>query len=61
MLPVKSTNHTTELLDKACDKWRGLINALNPDDREVLLSMLVNDGNGLDEGAAKTIIEKDKP
>lgn len=54
-------SYSKDLFDKTCDKWRGLINALHQDDREVLLSILVNGCDSLSEGAAKSIIEKDKP
>jgi hypothetical protein len=51
--------HSKELFEKTYDKWHRLINALRQGDREVLYNMLINCCNGLSEGAAKTIIEKD--
>ncbi len=46
------------LFDKTCERWRGLLYALQKDDREQLLNMLVNCCNSLDERAAKTLIDK---
>lgn len=51
--------YSKELFDKTCDKWKGLINSLRENDREVMLNMLSNCCEGLSEGAAKTIVEKD--
>ena len=47
------------LLDKTCERWRGLLYALHKDDRERLLRMLVDCCyDSLDEGAAKMLIDK---
>jgi hypothetical protein len=48
-----------ELFDKTCERWRGLLYALHKDDRERLLKMLVDCCQGLDEGAAKTLIDSE--
>ena len=50
---------TKTLFDKTCHRWRGLLYALHKDDREQLLRMLVDCCHSLDEGAAKTIMDKD--
>jgi hypothetical protein len=48
------------LFDKTCERWRGLLYSLHKDDREWLLGMLVECcSNGLDEGAAEWIMNKD--
>ncbi len=47
------------LFDKTCERWRGLLYALHKDDREHLIGMLVDCCCGLDEGAAKTVINRD--
>ena len=46
------------LFDKTCERWRGLLYALHKDDREQLLRMLVDCCSSLDDGAAKTLIDK---
>jgi hypothetical protein len=50
---------TKELFDKTYDRWLGLINSLHEDDREQFLKMLCDCCNGLSEGTAKLIKEKD--
>jgi hypothetical protein len=47
------------LFDKTCERWHGLLYALHKDDREQLLRMLVDCCNSMDEGAAKTLTDKD--
>jgi len=48
------------LLDKTCERWRGLLYALHKDDREFLLRMLVDCcfGDSLDDGAAKVLNDR---
>ena len=47
------------LFDKTCERWRGLLYALHKDDRERLLRLLVDCCyDSLDDGAAKTLIDK---
>ncbi len=50
---------TKELFDKTYERWLGLINSLHEDDEEQFIEMLVDCCNGLSEGAAQHIIEKD--
>ena len=47
-----------ELFDKTCERWRGLLYPVHKDDREQLLGMLVDCCCGLDDGAAKAIMDK---
>jgi hypothetical protein len=47
------------LFDKTCERWRGLLYSLHKKDREQLLKMLVDCCYSLDEGAAKTMMDKD--
>jgi hypothetical protein len=47
------------LFDKTSERWLGLINSLHEDDREHFLKMLGDCCNGLSEGAASIIIQKD--
>ena len=47
------------LFDNTCEMWRGLLYALHKDDREHLLAMLVDCCYGLDDGVAKTLVDKD--
>ena len=47
------------LFDKTCERWHGLLYALHKDDRERLLSMLVDCCDCLDEGAAKMLIDSE--
>ena len=47
------------LFDKTCERWRSLLYALHKDDRERLLMMLVDCCYGLNDEAAKTVIDKD--
>jgi hypothetical protein len=47
------------LFDNTGEKWRGLLYALHKDDRERLLKMLVDCCHGLDDGAAKTLIDSE--
>jgi hypothetical protein len=47
------------LFDKTCEKWHGLLYSLHKDDREHLLRMLVGCCNGLDERAAKVLIDSE--
>ena len=51
--------HTKELFDKTHDRWLGLINSLLKEDREQFLKMISDCCNGLSEGAANLIKEKD--
>jgi hypothetical protein len=48
-----------ELFDKTYERWLGLINSLHEDDREHFLKMLVDCCNGLSEGEANLIMDKD--
>ena len=47
------------LFDNTGEKWRGLLYTLHKDDRERLLKMLVDCCYGLDDGAAKTLIDSE--
>lgn len=50
---------TKDLFDETYERWLGLINSLHKEDREQFLKMLVECCNGLGEGAANIIMEKD--
>lgn len=50
---------TKELFDKTHDRWLGLINSLLKEDREQFLKMIGDCCNGLSEGAASLITDKD--
>ncbi len=47
------------LFDKTCERWHGLLYALHKDDREQILSMLVDCCyDNLDDGAGKMLSDK---
>ena len=46
------------LFDKTSEKWRGLLYAIHRDNNEQLLRMLIECCDGLDEGSAKWIMDK---
>ena len=50
---------TKALFDKTYERWRGLLYALHKDDREQLIRMFEDCCDGLGEGTAKTVLDKD--
>jgi hypothetical protein len=50
---------TKTLLDKTCERWRGLLYTLHKEDREQLLRMLHDCCDSLDNGAAKSLMDSE--
>lgn len=50
---------TKMLFDKTCGRWHGLLYSLHKNDSETLLRMCFDCFNSLNEGVAKTVMDKD--